>query len=50
MWLNFIDYMELNYSIKIFDPLPFLKENSKDEKMTWSLTDKHPSCFAHNII
>ena len=49
-WLKFIKYMQTNYEINIFDPYPYLIENKTQKNMTWSLTDKHPSCDGHEII
>ena len=49
-WLKFINYMEVNYKIYVFDPYPFLIDNADKDNMIWSLSDKHPSCAAHKII
>jgi hypothetical protein len=50
VWKNFIKRIFERYNIVIADSFPFLIANAKATSMVWSLTDKHPSCDAHEIM
>ena len=50
VWKEFISYMSANKGVKIDDPYPYFIDNATSDSMVWSLTDKHPSCPAHEIM
>ncbi|MDA9995274.1 SGNH/GDSL hydrolase family protein [Planktomarina temperata] len=50
VWKIFIAEVFKQNAITIDDPYPYFIENATSESMVWSLTDKHPSCAAHNIM
>ena len=49
-WLNFIEYAKKTAGINISDPWPYFIQNSFKKDLTWSLTDDHPNCEAHEIM
>ena len=48
-WLNFIKHAR-EIDIHISDPWPYFIQNSSKKDLTWSLTDDHPNCEAHEIM
>jgi len=49
-WRTFIAQAERDIGTKIADPYPYFVAQAPKRKMSWSLTDKHPSCAAHEIM
>tara|TARA_B100001758_G_C18364564_1_gene587719 strand:- start:492 stop:1493 length:1002 start_codon:yes stop_codon:yes gene_type:complete len=50
IWLEFILEVNKRTGINIDDPYPFFIRNAISDSMVWSLTDKHPSCEAHDFM
>lgn len=48
-WINFINESK-NHNIKIYDPWNYFLNSAEKKDLTWSLTDKHPNCEAHEIM
>ena len=49
-WLEFIEYVDDKLGLRIDDPYPYIINNANSSSMVWSLTDKHPSCEAHELM
>jgi hypothetical protein len=49
-WLDFIEYVDDKLGLRIDDPYPYIINNASSSSMVWSLTDKHPSCEAHELM
>ena len=49
VWENFINFAK-NNDILIHNSWDYFIKNSNSLNMSWSLTDYHPSCKAHNIF
>ncbi len=50
IWSQFIVEVYNRVGINIDDPYPYFIEEASSQSMVWSLTDKHPSCEAHDIM
>ena len=50
VWKEFILEVSSQIEVEIDDPYPYFIKNAPQTSMVWSLTDKHPSCEAHDII
>ena len=50
IWTEFISEVSKKTGINIDDPYPYFITNASSDSMVWSLTDKHPSCEAHDIM
>ena len=50
VWTEFILEVFSQIEVEIDDPYPYFIKNASQTSMIWSLTDKHPSCEAHDIM